>query len=105
MKRGIVWDFIQVPPQRLEQVIRRVPPVQQLPEVNPGGIKPVGLAGIRIEEDRPVVKLFPQDDHRVGDGFIIRFQKAAPVESPPVSPDSTSRTEQKRFHGDPLSGA
>ena len=104
MIRGFVGNFFQVSPQTLDQVIRRVLPIQQLPEVNPGGVDPVGLAAVRVEEDRPVVKLLPQHDEGVGYGFLTRFQNVFLFERPSIFLGLTSRTCKKRLHEDSLSG-
>jgi hypothetical protein len=50
----------------LEESIERMPAVRELPEVDAGGIRAKPMTAIGVEEDDPVVKLFPEHDARVG---------------------------------------
>jgi hypothetical protein len=50
-----------------------VPPVEELPQKDPGGVQAEAAAGIRIEEDSPVVKLLPEHDKGVGYGFLTVY--------------------------------
>jgi len=43
-----------------------MPPVKKFPHVNAGRVQTKAMAGIGIEENGPIVELFPEDDMKVG---------------------------------------
>jgi hypothetical protein len=62
-----------IPAQGLEHAINRMLPVKELPDVDAGGVQTETMTAIRVEENSPVVKLFPVYDVRIGYGFFTVF--------------------------------
>ena len=54
--------LLEVPFQSCERLVRRVLPVEELPQVDARRAQPEPATGIGIEENGPVVKLLPEHD-------------------------------------------
>jgi hypothetical protein len=63
--------IVSIPAQGREYVIDRVLPVKKLPHIDAGGVQAKTMTAIGVEENGPVVELFPEHDERIGDRFFI----------------------------------
>ena len=72
--------IVNFPAQGLEHVIDRVLPVKMLPHIDAGRVQAKTMAGIRVEENGPVVKLLPEHDEGVGYGlFTVSHGNTVPL--------------------------
>ena len=61
-------------PDFAHDVIKGVMTVKLFPDQNANRVETKGVARIRIEEDRPIIKFFPKNDQGIRDDvFFIRF--------------------------------
>jgi hypothetical protein len=70
----VLGYILSIPAQSHEQVINRMLPVKEFPQINADGVQAKTTAGIGVEEDCPVVKLFPEHDERVAYRFVSVVQ-------------------------------
>jgi hypothetical protein len=59
----------------LEEIICRMLPVKELPQVDTRGTMAKTTTGIGVEENRPVVKLLTEHDVRIGYRFVMLGHK------------------------------
>ena len=69
--------LLSVDVQALEQVMDGVLPVKKFPHRDAGRVQTKAMAGIGIEENGPIVELFPEDNKRIPYGFVTVFQGAS----------------------------
>lgn len=55
--------------------IYSVLPVKELPDIDAGGVQAKPTTGIGVKEDGPVVKLLPENNVRIGNGFVTGVQR------------------------------
>jgi hypothetical protein len=77
----VLGYILSIPAQSHEQVINRMLPVKEFPQINADGVQAKTTAGIGVEEDCPVVKLFPEHDERVGNWCFTAFHGRIPLRS------------------------
>ena len=70
MTSGVFGQVISISVDLRNETIHGVPSVKKLPHVDAGGVQAKSTTGVGIEENRPVVKLLPEYDARVGYGFF-----------------------------------
>jgi hypothetical protein len=83
---------VSIPAQGREHIIDGVLPVEELPQVDAGGVQAKPMTGIGVEENGPVVKLLPEHDKRVGYGFLtVLHGSILPFRS--ISPQTKQRPD------------
>jgi hypothetical protein len=65
---------VGTPADLFKQGIYSVLPVKELPDVYARGVQAETVTRIGVEENGPVVKLFPEHDVRIGYGFVSLVQ-------------------------------
>jgi len=69
--------LLSVDVQALEQVMDGVLPVKKFPHKDAGRVQTKAMAGIGVEEDRPVVELLAEYDERIPHGSAILIHGSA----------------------------
>jgi hypothetical protein len=68
-----------IPAQGRDHAISSMLSVKELPDVETGGAQAKTTTGFCVEENGPVVKLFPQNDKRVRYQFLIAMEHEMPI--------------------------
>ena len=87
MISGVFGYVVSTVADLVKKSIHRVLPIKELPQVDAGGAQAKAITGIRVEQNGPVIELFPEHNEGVGSGFIAVFHADALTFPSNISPD------------------